>query len=355
MERQKAMTTAYVYHPLYLAHQQRGHPESPERLKRVMETLEHEGMLERLIALEPAPATEAEIELVHSSSYRLRVQRVAAQGGGHLDPDTYVNEHSYQAALMAAGGVNTAVRAVVRGDVDNAFCLIRPPGHHATPDRGMGFCLFNNVAVAARVAQQEDGLERVMIVDFDVHHGNGTQDAFFQDPTVLFFSTHQYGYFYPGTGHWRETGRQAGDGTTINVSLPAGVGDRGYASVFRSLLWPVARRFRPQLILVSAGFDAHWSDPLASMRLSLTGYASLVRDLCKVARSLCDGRIVFCLEGGYHLDVLAYGILNTFYALLDDDEITDPIGPSPTDERTIEELIEQLCQFHQLSSPAIMQ
>ncbi len=342
------MATACVYHPSYLAHRLRGHVESPERLERVMETLENEGMLKRLIALEPTPATEENIEQVHSPAYRLHVEQFAARGGGQLDSDTYVNEHSYQAALMAAGGVVTAVRAVLQGKVDNAFCLVRPPGHHATPDRGMGFCLFNNVAIAARVAQDEGALDRVMIVDFDVHHGNGTQEMFFQDPSVLYFSTHQYGYFYPGTGHWRETGGPLGGGTTINVPLPPGVGDTGYMTVFRSLLWPVAQRFRPQLILVSAGFDAHWSDPLASMLLSLTGYASLVRELCKIAASLCEGRIVFALEGGYHLDVLAYSVLNTFYALLDDVKTVDPIGPSPLDEIPIDGLVEKLHQLHGL-------
>lgn len=342
------MTTAYVYHPLYLEHKQRGHPENPERLQRVMETLRSESMLEQLIALEPTPATADEVELVHSAAYRLHVQEVAARGGGHLDSDTYVNGRSYEAALLAAGGTSTAARAVIEGKVDNAFCLVRPPGHHATPNRGMGFCLFNNIAIAARIAQQQNNLERVMIVDFDVHHGNGTQDAFYEDPTVLYFSTHQYPY-YPGTGHWRETGNLAGKGTTINVPLSAGVGDDGYAAVFRSLLWPAAERFRPQMILVSAGFDAHWSDPLAFMLLSLTGYARIVQDLCAMAQKLCGGRIVFVLEGGYHLDVLAYSVLNAFRVLLGEDKITDPIGPSPADEEPIGGLIEQLAQYNELA------
>jgi acetoin utilization deacetylase AcuC-like enzyme len=316
-----------------------------------MEVLEEAGVLEQLTALEPIPATEAEIELVHTSAHRRRVQQVAARGGGHLDGDTFVNAGSYDVALLAAGGVNTALRAVLGGEVDNAFCLVRPPGHHATPERGMGFCLFNNVAVAARVAQQENDLERVMIVDFDVHHGNGTQDIFSHDPSVLYFSTHEYP-FYPGSGHFRETGQREGNGSTINVPLPPGVGDAGYAEVFDALLWPVAQRFRPQLILASAGFDAHWSDPLADMQLSLTGYARLVSELCAIARTLCDGRIVFALEGGYHLEVLAYGVLNTFYALLGEEKIADPIGPSPGSERPMNELIAGLCQFFDLAGCA---
>jgi acetoin utilization deacetylase AcuC-like enzyme len=342
------MKTAYVYHPLYLAHKLPGHPERPERLERVMETLQDQGILERLLELDPVPATEAEIELVHSAALRSRVQLMAARGGGYMDADTYINARSYDAALLAAGGVNTAVRAILQDQVDNAFCLVRPPGHHATPNRAMGFCLFNNIAIAARVAQKEHGLERVLIVDFDVHHGNGTQDIFIQDPSVLYFSIHQYPH-YPGTGHWSETGQGQGKGTTVNVSLPAGVGDEGYARVFQSLLWPVARRFRPQLILVSAGFDAHWDDPLAFMLLSLTGYASLARQLRNMAQELCAGRIVFALEGGYHLDVMAYSVLNNLYALLGDDTIIDPLGPPPMGEEDIEALIGALLRLHSIN------
>ncbi len=342
------MTTAYVYHPLYLEHKFPGHPERPARLQSAMELLQAEQVLARLAALEPTFATEDEIEWVHSQGHRQRVQQVAARGGGHLDPDTYVNRRSYDIALLAAGGVNEAVRAVLRGDADNGFCLVRPPGHHATPDRSMGFCLFNNVAIGARVAQKEFGLERVMIVDFDVHHGNGTQQIFERDASVLYFSTHQYPY-YPGTGHWRETGQREGQGTTVNVPLPAGVGDAGFEKVFREILWPVAQRFRPQLLLVSAGFDAHWNDPLAFMLLSLTGYARLARELCQIAQAVCNGRIVFVLEGGYHLDVLAHGVLNAFYALIGDETTSDPLGPSPTPEEPIDGLVAELRRVHHLN------
>ena len=344
------MTTAYIYHPLYLAHQLQGHPERPARLEQAMQTLQREGVLEQLVALAPTPATEAEIDQVHSATYRRYVQRVAAQGGGYLDPDTYVNARSYEIALLAAGGVNTAVRAVLGGekDIKNAFCLVRPPGHHATTERGMGFCLFNNVAIGARVAQMEATQGRVMIVDLDVHHGNGTQDVFFDDPSVLYFSTHQYPY-YPGTGHWRERGHGMGKGTTINVPLPAHVGDTGYVAVYDRLLRPIAQRFRPDLILVSIGFDGHWHDPLAMMTLSLTGYARLVRILGDIAQELCHGRLIFTLEGGYDLDVMAYGVLNTFYALLGEGKIVDPIGLSPRAEVPIKNLIDDLCQLHQLT------
>ncbi len=341
------MTTAYVYHPLYLEHRLPGHPERPERLQRIMDTLETEGVLSRLYPLEPTPALPAEIESVHTPDYRRLVEQVAANGGGHLDLDTYVNDRSYEIALLAAGGVNTAVRAVLRHQVDNAFCLVRPPGHHATPDRGMGFCLFNNVAIAARLAQKEFGLERVLIVDVDVHHGNGTQDTFIRDPSVLYFSTHQYPH-YPGTGHWRETGLGAGSGTTVNVPLPAGVGDQGFAHVFRYVLQPVAHRFQPELILVSVGFDAHWGDQLAFLQLSLTGYAHLARHLFALAQELCDGRLIFVLEGGYNLDVLAYGVLNVFYVLLQETIINDPLGPAPNPEPSIETLIANLRRAHHL-------
>ncbi len=341
------MRTAYVYHPIYLEHVWPRHPESPERLERVVGLLEETGMLERLVAVEARPATEEEVALVHPPSYISLVRRIASQGGGHLDHDTYVAPRSYDAALMAAGGLLALVDALLDGEIDNGFGLIRPPGHHALPDRGMGFCLFNNVAIASRYAMASPQVRRVLIADFDVHHGNGTQAVFESDPDVLYISTHEYP-FYPGTGHWSEAGRGAGRGTVLNVPLPAGVGDAGYMRVFDELVEPLARRFRPDLILVSAGYDAHWSDPLAMMQLSLAGYARIVRSLAGLAKELCNGHVLFTLEGGYHLDVLSYGILDTFHALLGEEEIDDPLGPAGGPEPDIEPLLTALKDLHRL-------
>ncbi|MEE8163369.1 MAG: histone deacetylase, partial [Anaerolineae bacterium] len=190
-------------------------------------------------------------------------------------------------------------------------------------------------------------LERVLIVDFDVHHGNGSQEAFYDESCVLYFSTHQYPY-YPGTGHWQEIGRGEGEGYTANVPLPGGVGDDGYERIFDEFLYPLAERYRPQLILVSAGYDAHWADPLAAMQLSITGYANLTRTLKTMADELCKGRLIFTLEGGYQLEVLAYAVLNTFHVLLGDEEIGDPLGPAPRSERDVSDLVDQLKGLHRL-------
>ena len=342
------MDTAYVYDPIYLEHDLPSHPESARRLRHILRTLEHEGLLGRLGSLDPRPATAEELQRVHTVAHIERVQRVAEAGGGYLDPDTYVAPRSFDAALMAAGGLVRAVEAVLAGEVANAFALVRPPGHHATATQAMGFCLFNNVAVAARAALAAGQVERVFIADFDVHHGNGTQDTFAADPAVFYCSTHQYPH-YPGTGHWREMGTGEGKGTVLNVPLPAGVGDAGYAQVLAELVWPLAERFRPDLILVSAGYDAHWCDPLAQMNLSLAGYAGLGRELVHMADQLCEGRIVFTLEGGYELDVLAYGVLNAFRAMTGEDTVVDPIGPSPRPERPVDALIARLKQVHGLN------
>jgi acetoin utilization deacetylase AcuC-like enzyme len=213
----------------------------------------------------------------------------------------------------------------------------------------MGFCLFNNVAVAARYALTERGLDRVLIMDFDVHHGNGTQDEFEADPDVMYISTHQYPY-YPGTGHWNEKGRGDGTGSIVNIPLEGGVGDGGFGRIFEEIVEPAAWRFQPQLLLVSAGYDAHWDDPLAYMQLTVGGYAEIARALKGIADELCDGRLVFTLEGGYHTDALAYSILNTFAVLLDADDwqLVDPLGPSPRRERPVDDIIERVQQAHGL-------
>ncbi len=344
------MTTGYVYHPIYLEHDLRGHPENQQRLKAILRVLEEQHLLERLTPIPAVPITMERLERCHTRSYIDLVRRMGQQGGGHLDPDTYVRPASYEAALMAAGGLVEATRAVLDRQVENAFALVRPPGHHALRDRGMGFCLFNNVAVAARYALAERGVERVLIVDFDVHHGNGTQAEFEHDPAVMYISTHQYPH-YPGTGYWSETGRGEGAGTVLNVPLAGSVGDRGFARILEEVVAPAARRFRPQLLLVSAGYDAHWDDPLASMQLSVGGYTAIAAALKGLAAELCEGRLVFTLEGGYHLEALAYSVLNTFAVLLGDEgwQVVDPLGPSPYAERPIDDLLGRVKEVHRLA------
>ena len=341
------MSTGYVYDPIFLEHDLRGHPENAQRLVRIIGLLEESGTMPRLTKVPARAISEAELAWNHAPDYVKLVRRVAEQGGGHLDMDTYIAAGSYEAALKAAGGLIDLTAAVLEDRLDNGFALVRPPGHHALRNHGMGFCLFNNVALAAYAALEAQGIERLLIVDFDVHHGNGTQDSFDQDPRVLYFSTHQYPH-YPGTGHWQEIGRGEGRGSTANVPLSPGVGDAGYNLIFEDFLWSLAGRYRPQLVLVSAGYDAHWSDPLAGMTLSVTGYTHLARSLKSLAEALCDGQIVFTLEGGYNLDVLSYSVLNTFKVLLGDDETIDPLGLSPHEEQPVDDLVEHLKGLHRL-------
>jgi acetoin utilization deacetylase AcuC-like enzyme len=276
------------------------------------------------------------------------IQAFAERGGGWLDADTVVSPASYDAALYAAGGAIKAVDGVMSGEVESAFALVRPPGHHAMRWEAMGFCLFNNIAIAAKHALTQYQLERILIIDFDVHHGNGTQDAFYHDPSVLYFSTHQYP-FYPGSGRVDETGAGLGEGYTVNVPLPGWCGDREYLKVFEEILAPVARRFSPQLILVSAGYDAHWSDDISQMQLSATGFAQMVDILKNLAQELCHGRIVFALEGGYNPPALASSVRATFDVLLGN-EIVDPLGQPPQAgaPRSIDRLLGAIKETHKL-------
>ncbi len=238
----------------------------------------------------------------------------------------------------------------MKGEVDNAYCLVRPPGHHAVAESAMGFCLFNNVAVAARYAIDRHGLERVMIIDYDVHHGNATQEMFYEDPRVLYFSIHQ-APFYPGTGLSDERGEGEGLGTTINVPLPATTGYETYEPVFRQVMAPAADRFDPQLIFVSAGFDAHWKDPLGGMYLSTAGFAKLTGIIIELAKDLCHGRLVFVQEGGYDLHAMAGCVATCVNLLLGDDAAVDSLGPAPTIKYRINSdvLIAELRRIHKLT------
>lgn len=342
------MTTAAVYVPAN-DHTKSGHPENQKRISGLLPFLDSAGMLADLLLLEPVAATVQQLRRVHAAPLIERIREVSSVGGGVLDHgDTYATSRSYDLARLAAGSAITAVDHILTGRARNGFALVRPPGHHAEFARISGFCLFNNVAAAARQAQAAYGVKRILILDFDVHHGNGTQDIFYDDDSVMFLSTHLFlpRMFYPGTGDLQELGNGFGHGYTVNVPLMPNVGDVGYGRIFTELVKPLAEQFRPELILISMGYDAHWQDPLAVSGLSLTGYAQLSRALVSLADELTNGRILFVLEGGYQVQALSYGILNTFYALTHQDKIEDPLGAMPHDEQDISQLLRQLKRHH---------
>jgi len=323
------MSVGLVYDPVYLGHDTGDHVENARRLEVTMGLLESSKIRRQLVSITPAPAPLEDLLLVHSAQHITLIDRSGRDGGGWLDGDTVMSAGSYEAAIYAAGGTAKATEMVIKGEVESAFALVRPPGHHATRTDAMGFCLFNNVAIAARKATQKHGLDRVLIVDFDVHHGNGTQDAFYDDPNVLYISTHQYP-LYPGTGRVEETGIASGRGHTVNIPLPPWSGDREYLLAFEQIVVPVAHRFRPEIILVSAGYDAHWADNISSMQVTVGGYARMVTILKQLAAELCQGRMVFALEGGYHLQALAYSVKATFEVLLGlPAGVDDPLGAPP--------------------------
>jgi acetoin utilization deacetylase AcuC-like enzyme len=343
------MKAGLVYDPIYLEHDTGDHVENSRRLVTAVSYLKETGIEEKLTCLPPRPALLEELEMIHAPEYISYVKSKAEKGGGWLDPDTVMSPKSYEAALYAVGGLLVAVEKVMNGEVDNAFALVRPPGHHAIHDRAMGFCIFNNVAIAAKFALSTFSLNRVIIADFDVHHGNGTQDAFYADPIVLYFSTHEYP-FYPGTGWMDEAGMGEGEGSTANFPMAAGWGDEEYLRAFNEVLVPLARRFQPQLILVSAGFDAHWADQLAMMRVSVKGFAQMVMILKELAAELCQGRIVFTLEGGYNLRVVASSIKAIFDVLLGNSGIDDPLGEASMARKPegFDEHIEAIKRIHHI-------
>lgn len=308
------MKTAFLSHPHFKDHRNGpGHPERPERLVAINEILKEQKLWDSLLHLDFEAATEEQLLLCHTPQVVERVRSLALAGGGSVDGDTHVAPVSYDVARLAVGAGMRAVQAVIDGECDNAFVAARPPGHHAESNRSMGFCLFNTIAIAARVAQRNHGIERVAILDWDVHHGNGTQEIFYADPSVFFASVHQWP-LYPGSGRRDETGRGAGIGTTVNFPLAADADDSEYSRVW-DLVGEQVEHFAPQLILVSAGFDAHAKDPLGGMNVTAPGFAQLMRQTKRWAEHHCDGRLVCVLEGGYSLRGLSQSVAATIEVL----------------------------------------
>ncbi len=320
----------YFYPHGHRAHFQPGHPERPDRVQRIRRGLKEIDRWEDFPQLEPVDMEDELLESVHRPAYLDRLQKACSQRQP-MDLDTYTTQESWQLALNAAGGGIAVADAVWERSSKVGFALTRPPGHHATADRAMGFCLLNNIALAAQYLIQRKGAHRIAILDFDLHHGNGTQDIFYDRGDVFYLSTHQ-SPFYPGTGHIEDTGRGEGEGKTVNVPLPAGSGDSAFQAVSEEIIPPFLDEFSPQMILVSYGFDTHWRDPLGGFRLSAAVYAEIIGRLHRYARERCQGRMALFLEGGYDLsagEACSQGIVKTMLGEL----WTDPLGKSPQPER----------------------
>lgn len=345
---EQASKLAIIYDPVFLEHDPGEHPERPQRLSHTLSVLRARGILDTVPVLVPGAVPTEWLTAVHSPDYVRFLERFCASGGGMLALDpTMASRRSFEAALVAAGAGILAVDRLFGAGGQPSFALVRPPGHHALPAQAMGFCLFNNIAIAATYALRHYGVARVLIVDYDVHHGNGTQDIFYRDASVLFFSVHEHP-LYPGSGFPEEVGEGPGKGAAINVPLPPGTGDSAYRQVFEQVLVPAARRFQPEAILVSAGFDAHWRDPLASMRVSIAGFAALAEIVHDLALELCQGRVAFFLEGGYDLEALAGSVAATCEVLLGAPP-KDPLGKAPVQrEPDISRILATARQLHGL-------
>jgi acetoin utilization deacetylase AcuC-like enzyme len=302
------MTLLYT-DPLFLKHDTGPHPETADRLRSISARLEKAGLVKKCTVGTYQPLTEDAIRQIHAPKQVQSIRQIAEHGGGHADPDTVICPDSFKVALAAAGACVAAVDAVLKGPDRNAMCLVRPPGHHATPTRSMGFCLFNNVGLAAHHAKKVHHLTRILIVDWDVHHGNGTQDIFYEDPEIVFYSIHRYGNgFYPGTGAENETGRGKGLGHIVNAAVRLGTSRKDYHGKFTDRLEKAADKINPELVLISAGFDAHAKDPIGSLGLEVEDFQTMSRQVLDVAKTHAKGRLVSCLEGGYNLQALAESV-----------------------------------------------
>jgi acetoin utilization deacetylase AcuC-like enzyme len=310
------MSIHLIYDPAFLKHETGpGHPETANRLRAIMRTLEaDEGLYRKLTHTSPKPASIEDLKRTHREEMILLARDLSDRGAMALDPDTQISRDSYEVARLAAGAAIIAVDAVMKSENDRAFVISRPPGHHATPDHSMGFCLFNNAAIAARYAQAKHGVERVLIIDWDVHHGNGTQDIFWEDDTVFYFSTHQYPY-YPGSGAKNEIGGGRGEGFTLNVPLRANTSAADHREAFNEALRTIERKFHPDLVIISAGFDSRRGDPLGSLMLDDSDFAEMTKEILRIAESHANGRVMGLLEGGYNLQLLGGSVKSHLIAL----------------------------------------